>query len=173
MGFCLHDQMPCPDLNPATQHWNMLQESSLETLSMNQELAVVCSKHHVNTMSCTGATRSDQTKGHASGAHISWLLVVILYELSTCGPYCTWGLLVQVMMIGCSYTDHSDASLHFVASDTSFSQLRGALQDAGRQVLFKALVYGCNETLIGIESHFDQQLYWAMFYGGHICMYCR
>ena len=43
---------------------------------------------------------------------------------------------------------HSDESLHFVASDTSFSKLRGALQDAGWQVLFKALVCACNEMLI-------------------------
>ena len=46
---------------------------------------------------------------------------------------------------------HSDESLHFVASDTSFSKLRGALQDAGWLVMFKALVCGCNEMLIHIE----------------------
>ena len=67
---------------------------------------------------------------------------------------------------------HSDESLHFVASDTSFSKLRGALQDAGWQVLFKVLMCGCNEMLIGIKSYFEE-LCWAIFYGSHICMYLQ
>ena len=46
---------------------------------------------------------------------------------------------------------HSDESLHSVASDTSFSKLRSALQDAGWQVLFKVFACGCNEVLIDIE----------------------
>ncbi len=50
---------------------------------------------------------------------------------------------------------NSAESLHFVASDTSFSKLRDALQSAGWQVYFATLlVRGCNEMLIGIVLFF-------------------
>ena len=64
--------------------------------------------------------------------------------------------LLQAEILEALRVFHSDELLHFVASDTSFSKLRGVLQDAGWQVLFKALVCGCNEMLINIESYFEQ-----------------
>ncbi len=62
---------------------------------------------------------------------------------------------------------HSAESLHFVASDTSFSKLRAALGTNGWQVHFATLlVRGCSDMLIGIVLFFQQYLLWDILYGG-------
>ncbi len=63
---------------------------------------------------------------------------------------------------------HSAESLHFVASDTSFSKLRAALGSNGWQVNFATLLArGCNEMLIGIVLFFSNNhdgIYFIMVY---------
>lgn len=68
------------------------------------------------------------------------------------------------------FHSNDQESLHFVAPDTSLQQTEGCAARcwlAGILQKFAALLAcGCNEMLIGVVLFSEQQLLWAILYGG-------